>query len=119
MTAMAMSPRDRVPYSAIVDRPKLPLPGGADMVVWVIVNVENWDIRRPMPRAILPPPMGIPLVPDLPNWAWHEYGMRVGFWRLLDCLKELDIIPTLALNGSVCEVYPRIAEAGLEAGWEL
>jgi allantoinase len=116
---MAMSPRERVPYSAIVDRPRLPLPNGADMVVWVIVNVENWDIRRPMPRAILPPPMGVPLVPDLPNWAWHEYGMRVGFWRLLDCLKDLDIIPTLALNGSVCEAYPRIAEAGLKAGWEF
>jgi allantoinase len=116
---MAMSPRDRVPYSAIVDRPRLPLPGGADLVVWVIVNVENWDIRRSMPRAVLPPPMGNPLVPDLPNWAWHEYGMRVGFWRLLDCLRALDIVPTLALNGSVCETYPRIAEAGLKAGWEL
>ena len=21
-------------------------------------------------------------VPDIPNWAWHEYGQRVGFWRI-------------------------------------
>jgi hypothetical protein len=21
-------------------------------------------------------------VPDIPNWVWHEYGQRVGFWRL-------------------------------------
>jgi hypothetical protein len=116
---MIMTPRERVPYSAIVDRPQLPLPGGARMIVWVIVNVENWEIRRPMPRAILPPPMGVPLVPDLPNWAWHEYGMRVGFWRLLHSLKTHGITPTLALNGSVCEVYPRVVEAGLGAGWEL
>ena len=23
-----------------------------------------------------------------PNWAWHEYGMRVGFSRLYDCLNK-------------------------------
>jgi peptidoglycan/xylan/chitin deacetylase (PgdA/CDA1 family) len=89
------------------------------MVVWVIVNVENWDIRRPMPRAALPPPMGNPLVPDIANWAWHEYGMRVGFWRFLACLKEFGITPTLAINGSVCEAYPQIAGAAHEAGWEF
>jgi len=112
-------PKDRVPYSAIVDRPPLVLPDGARMIVWTIVNVEEWDIERAMPRAVLTPPMGQPLIPDLPNWAWHEYGMRVGFWRLLDCLKRFDIAVTLAINGSVCTTYPRIASAALEAGWEF
>ena len=112
-------PKDRVPYSAIVDRPPLVLPDGARMIVWTIVNVEEWDIERAMPRAVLTPPMGQPLIPDLPNWAWHEYGMRVGFWRLLDCLKRFDIAVTLAINGSVCATYPRIASAALEAGWEF
>ena len=112
-------PKDRVPYSAIIDRPPLTLPGGARMIIWTIVNVEEWDIERPMPRSVLSPPMGQPLMPDLPNWAWHEYGMRVGFWRLLDCLKRFDIPVTLALNGSVCATYPRVASAALEAGWEF
>ena len=112
-------PKDRVPYSAIIDRPPLALPGGARMVIWTIVNVEEWGIERPMPRSVLSPPMGQPLMPDLPNWAWHEYGMRVGFWRLLDCLKRFDIPVTLAINGSVCATYPRVASAALEAGWEF
>src|SRR3990172_8922271 len=99
---MLKAPGERVPFSAIVDRPALHLPEGGRMVVWVIVNAENWDIRRAMPRAVLPPPMGNPLIPDLPNWAWHEYGMRVGFWRLYDCLRRFTIVPTLAINGSVC-----------------
>ena len=43
-------PRERLPYSAIVDRPKRKLPGGARVVVWPIVNVEDWDINRPMAR---------------------------------------------------------------------
>lgn len=116
---MSQIPRDRLAYSAIVDRPPLALPDGARMVIWPIVNVENWDIHRPMPRTVLPPPMGNPLIPDLPNWAWAEYGMRVGFWRLYDCLRDFGIVPTLALNGSVCTAYPRVAAAALEAGWEF
>ncbi len=116
---MSKSPHDRVPFSAIVDRPPLKLPGGARMAVWTIVNVEQWDIARPMPRAVLPPPMGNPLLPDIPNWAWHEYGMRVGVWRFHEVLNNFGIIPTFALNGSVCEVYPRVAEAALKSNWEF
>ena len=112
-------PRERVPYSAIVDRPKLELPGGARLAVWTIVNVEEWSIARAMPRTVLPPPFGQPLLPDLPNWAWHEYGMRVGFWRFLEILEKFNIKATLAINGSVIRSYPRIAEAGLKAGWEF
>ena len=113
------TPSERVPYSAIVDRPPLVLPGDARMVVWSIVNVEDWGIERPMPRTVLSPPMGQPLLPDLPNWAWHEYGMRVGFWRLFDCLQKFGVTPTLAINGVVCRNYPRIAQAAKDAGWEF
>lgn len=107
----------RAPYTAFVDRPKLSGPGR--VLVWFIVNVEHWSIERPMPRTVLTPPMGQPLLPDLPNWAWHEYGMRVGFWRLFEALDRRGIVPTLALNGRVCESYPRVASAALEAGWEF
>ena len=112
-------PRERVPYSAIVDRPRLELPGGARLAVWTIVNVEEWSIERPMPRTVLSPPHGQPLLPDLPNWAWHEYGMRVGFWRFLETLSRFNVKATLAINGSVCKSYPRVAQAALEAGWEF
>ena len=112
-------PRERVPYSAIVDRPPLKLPPGGRLIVWTMVNVEEWGIERPMPRTVLSPPMGQPLLPDLPNWAWHEYGMRVGFWRFLECFQSRKITPTLAINGSVCRTYPRVARAALEAGWEF
>jgi allantoinase len=112
-------PSRRVAYSAIVDRPRLKVPDGGRMLVWVIVNVEHWSMARAMPRTILSPPMGQPLQPDLPNWAWHEYGMRVGFWRLHDALRNLGIVPTLAINGVVCESYPRVAKAALDSGWEF
>lgn len=109
----------RAPYSAIVDRPVLKLPDNGRMQVWVIVNVEHWSIERAMPRTVLSPPMGQPLLPDLPNWAWHEYGMRVGFWRLYDALNQRGIVPTMATNGIVCDSYPRIVEAALKKDWEI
>jgi peptidoglycan/xylan/chitin deacetylase (PgdA/CDA1 family) len=110
---------DRLPYSALPDRPVLKAPDGSRLLVWVIVNVEHWSIERAMPRTVLSPPMGQPLLPDLPNWAWHEYGMRVGFWRLYDALQSRGIVPTMAVNGIVCESYPRIAQAAHAAGWEF
>ncbi len=114
-----MNPHELVPFSAIVDLPALKLPDGARMVVWTIVNVETWSIANPMPRTVLPPPMGNPLLPDVPNWSWHEYGMRVGVWRFHEVLREFGIKATFALNGSVCKVYPRVADAALQAGWEF
>jgi allantoinase len=109
----------RAPYSAIVDRPALKLPDNGRMLVWLIVNVEHWSMERAMPRTVLSPPMGQPLLPDLPNWAWHEYGMRVGFWRLYDALNKRGIVPTMATNGIVCDSYPRVVEAALEKNWEI
>ncbi len=87
--------------------------------MWVILNVEEWRIERNMPRTVLPPPMGQPLMPDVPNWAWHEYGMRVGFWRQFDALTKRGIPVTLAANGNVCAAYPRVAAAAREAGFEF
>ena len=114
-----MTPSQRLPYSAIVDRAPLKLPRGVRLVVWPIVNVEVWDIGRAMPRQALPPPTGVTLLPDLPHWAWHEYGMRVGFWRLKAALDRLKITPTLSVNARVCLDYPRVAQAARDAGWEF
>jgi peptidoglycan/xylan/chitin deacetylase (PgdA/CDA1 family) len=112
-------PSDRVPFQAIVDRPLWHLPDGNNLLVWVIVNVEHWSMANNMPRTVLSPPMGQPLLPDVPNWSWHEYGMRVGFWRIYDALVQRNIVPTLATNGIVCETYPRVVESTLKHGWEM
>ncbi|HEX7967103.1 MAG TPA: polysaccharide deacetylase family protein [Stellaceae bacterium] len=114
-----MQPHDRLPYSAIVRRPPLKLPDGLRMVCWVIVNVEEWDINQPMPRTVLTPPAGGSPMPDIPNWAWHEYGNRVGFWRMLDVLDRAQVKAVLALNGSCIKTYAPIAEAAHERSWEF
>ena len=116
---MTMIPRERVPYSAIVDRPKMTLPNDGKIIVWTIVNLEVWDISKPMARQVIPAPTGAVLLPDVPNWSWHEYGMRVGFWRFHELYERLGIKPTLSINARVCEDYPRVAQACLDSGWEF
>jgi allantoinase len=116
---MIMTPRERSTYSAVVDRPPLKLPGGARIVVWSIVNLEVWDIARPMARQVLTPPTGETLLPDVPNWSWHEYGMRVGVWRFFKLYQRLGIRPTLSINARVCEDYERVAREAKDSGWEF
>ena len=111
--------RERVPYRPITRRPPLRLPGGARVAVYTIVNVENWRPELAMPRAVLPPPMGQPLLPDVPNWSWHEYGMRVGFWRFVEVLGSRGVRATFAVNGTACRVYEEACAAARDAGWEF
>jgi len=114
-----MLPRDRIAYSTPFNRPALTAPEGVRLIVWPVVNIEEWDINRPMPRQVSPAPGGQKTVPDVPNWTWHEYGMRVGFWRLLEAFETRGIRPTLSLNAKVCETTPEVPRAALEAGWEF
>src|SRR3978361_2371679 len=80
---------------------------------------EESRIECAAPPPWPPPPMGQPLLPDVPNWSWHEYGMRIGFWRFVETLEIRNRKPTCATNGSVCELYPEACEAARDAGWDF
>ena len=114
-----MLPTERLDYSAISERKPLALPDGARLAVWVIVNVEEWDPKETMPRTVLTPPAGGAPMPDIPNWAWHEYGNRVGFWRLLEVFDDCRIPAVLAINGSATLRYGAIVKAARERHWEF
>jgi len=108
---VGMLPNDRVAYSAIVNRKPLKLPKSARMVVWTITNVEEWDPTQTMPRTVLTPPAGGSPMPDIPNWCWHEYGNRVGFWRLLRVYDEFKIPGVININGVAVNAFPDIVKA--------
>tara|TARA_B100001094_G_C18158641_1_gene787990 strand:+ start:1178 stop:2059 length:882 start_codon:yes stop_codon:yes gene_type:complete len=114
-----MNIKDRINYSAIVDRKPLILHGDGKVIVWPVVNLEEWPPELPLPRRVLTPPGEGGHVPDIPNWCWSEYGMRIGVWRLMEALAEFNVTPTVSMNGTVPKAYPRVAEAALEAGWEF
>ena len=109
----------RAEYDPIFNRKPLKLPGGARVAVMVVINVEEWDINAPMARTLLPSPQGVTVIPDIANYSWYDYGLRVGFWRLKEVLDKQKIKATLSLNASICNSYPVIVEESVKSGWEI
>ena len=109
----------RAEFSPIFHRPPLKLPGNARIAVWPVINVEEWDLNEPMARTVLPTPQGVSVIPDIPNFGWFDYGLRVGFWRLKQVLDQYGVRATVSLNASVCHSYPMLVEESLKSGWEM
>ena len=112
-------PRERFDIRRRSHDRRVKLPGKGRIVVWTVVNIEEWEITRPMARQLSQPPMGQTPIPDMPNWTWYEYGMRVGFWRLMRALDKAGVTPTMSINAKVCETYPEVAAAARDAKWEF
>jgi len=68
---------------------------------------------------VLTPPAGGSPMPDIPNWCWHEYGNRVGFWRLLEVYDEFKIPGVMNINGTAVGAFPDIVKACVERKWEF
>ena len=104
---------DRFDYSPIIDRPRLSWPNGARVAVWVIPNIEHFLFDRPSTRLT-----NLPVNPDVLNYSWRDYGVRVGIWRMMEVMERYGVKGTVALNSDVCARYPRIIEEGKKLGWE-
>src|SRR6185312_2200707 len=117
MSSSSAAPQqhDRFPYSAIVDRPPLRWPNGARVAVWVIPNIEHFLFDRASTSIA---GNTASLVPDVLNYAWRDYGVRVGIWRMMEVMEKHGVKGTVALNADVCGKYPRIIEGGNQLGWE-
>jgi peptidoglycan/xylan/chitin deacetylase (PgdA/CDA1 family) len=62
--------------------------------------------------------VGAALIPDVLNYSWRDYGVRVGIWRMMDIMERYGVKGTVALNSDVCSRYPQIIEEGNRLGWE-
>jgi len=105
----------RFNYSPITQRPKLALPNGARVAVWITPNIEHFHYDKP---AISLTPMTAGLKPDVLNYAWRDYGARVGVWRLMEIIERQRFPATAALNSEACLHYPEIVKEGNRLGWE-
>ncbi len=115
-----MWPNPRVPYRMASQRPRLEPLDGKPLMVHLAMNIEYWPFDRPMPRGIIPAPHGAaPAPPDVPNYAWVEYGMRVGMPRIMKMTADRGLPVSAFMNAQVADVYPSLSEAVVDAGWEL
>jgi allantoinase len=108
---------NRYEDSIISERKPFLWPGGKTLAVWIAPNVEVWDYDSPEGQGVSPNLKRI--VPDVVNYAWREYGLRVGLWRIAEVLDAAGIKATVALNSLVCEHYPKAIDAMKARGWEF
>jgi allantoinase len=90
-------------------------PGGARMAVQLIM-LHEWE-SVPRPEVTLPLPAIHPL--DSRALGVREYGVRFGFWRLMELLDKHEVKVTLMVNGLVCELFPETVTEAHHRGHEV
>ena len=105
----------RYPYSAITRRPDFDWPGGRRLAVYLGYNLEHFDFGEGLGAALGPKSPE----PDVLNYAWRDYGNRVGAWRCLALFDELKLPAAAILNTSLYHHCPEVVEAHVKRGDEL
>ncbi|PIL18025.1 hypothetical protein P775_21630 [Puniceibacterium antarcticum] len=105
----------RYPFSAITQRPDFDWPGGARLAVYLGMNLECFDFGTGLGAELAP---GGPQ-PDVLNYAWRDYGNRVGVWRMLDLFDKLDLPCTALTNSAMYDAAPGVVEAFRTRGDEI
>ena len=105
----------RFDYSPITDRAPLHFPHDARVAVWVVPNIEHFRFDRPSTSIA---DVTAQLFPDVLNYGWRDFGVRVGVWRMMEVMERHGIRGTVALNSDVCHYYPQIVEAACDLDWE-
>jgi allantoinase len=105
----------RFAYSAITRRPDFDWPGGKRLAVHFSLNLEHFAYNEGLGLSYSP---GIPH-PNTYNWAWREYGNRVGVWRLIDEFDAFQIPVSLLLNSEIYEHCPEVVDAFRARGAEI
>ncbi|MFZ1104904.1 MAG: polysaccharide deacetylase family protein [Hyphomicrobiaceae bacterium] len=105
----------RYAYSAIRHRPAYDWPNGTRLAVYVGINVEHFAFGEGLGAELAP---GGPQ-PDVLNFAWRDYGNRVGVWRLLDLLDALRLPASVLVNSSIYGYCPEAMDAFRARGDEV
>jgi len=96
----------RYEHSNILTRPDYAWPGGKRLAFYVALNIEHFAFGA----GIGMDPSNRSGVQTSRNYAWRDYGNRVGNWRLFEMLDEIGLPASILLNSMVCYHYPDIIE---------
>src|SRR5262249_43793522 len=102
---------DRYPSSPIAARPCVDLPGVKRLAVYVGLNLEWFSFGEGLGAELAP---GGPQ-PDVLNYAWRDYGNRVGVFRLAELFAELKMPVSLLVNAEMYRHAPQAIAAFRDA----
>jgi allantoinase len=103
---MKLSAHSRYDYIPINKRPQYDWPEGARLAVTFCSNIEYFAFRA----GLGVDPSGNQEPQSHRNYAWRDYGNRVGLWHYLDLLDEFGLPGAHNVNSAVLEACPDIVE---------
>jgi peptidoglycan/xylan/chitin deacetylase (PgdA/CDA1 family) len=105
----------RFDYSGIPQRSDYSWPEGRRLAVYLALNLEHFSFGDGLGANLAPPQPQ----PDVLNYAWREYGNRVGAWRLLELFDELRVPCAAVVNTSLLDHCPDLVQACVQRRYEL
>ena len=105
----------RYDYTPIHKRPDYSFPGGKRLAVYLGFNLEHFDFGEGLGARIGPESPQ----PDVSNYAWRDYGNRVGVWRLLELFDQLKLPVGVLTNTALYDYCPEVLEAFVARGDEM
>jgi len=108
---MPIRNHDRYHYSPISKRPVYDWPDGKRLAVYVALNLEWFSFGEGLGAELAP---GGPQ-PDVLNYAWRDYGNRVGVFRLSELFGELNLPVSLLVNAEMYRHAPQAVAAFADA----
>ena len=112
---MTLPDHNRYAYSPITKRPDFTWPDGKRLAVYLGVNLEHFAFGEGLGAELAP---GGPQ-PDVLNYAWRDYGNRVGAWRLIELLDQLGFPATVLTNSAMYDYAPDLLAAHRDRGDEI
>ena len=112
---MSLPHHDRYDYTPITRRPVYDWPNGRRLAVYIGLNLEHFAFGEGLGAELAP---GGPQ-PDVLNYAWRDYGNRVGVWRMLELFDQLSLPVTVLLNSSLYDHCPEVVAAFRARGDEI
>lgn len=106
---------DRYDYRPIHQRADFSWPDGRRLAVYIGLNLEHFAFGEGLGGELAPggPP------PDVLNYAWRDYGNRVGVWRLIDLFNELALPTSVLVNSTIYDYCPEVMTAFRSRGDEV
>jgi hypothetical protein len=112
---MQLRSHARYDYQPITRRPPFAWPDAKRLALYLALNLEHFAFGEGDGAQLVP----AVAQPDVLNYAWRDYGNRVGAWRLLELFEEVRLPCSALLNGSVVAYAPELADAFHARGDEL
>lgn len=102
-------------YRPITQRSDYHWPGGRRLACYIGFNLEHFAFGDGLGACLGPATPH----PDVLNYAWREYGNRVGAWRCLELFDRLGLATGTILNTALYDHCPELVAACAARGDEL